>query len=118
MNEATLVGELERALRKEMPGCAVLKHNDSSTAGIPDLSVTWNGRTAWLEVKFSRPGSRAEVSVIQQQTLRRLRGYTVWYVFSPSGVKTTSLSRADGLDLIFDGIYAHADVACEIRKRL
>jgi hypothetical protein len=117
VTESSLVKELEKALRIEMPGCAVLKHNDASTAGIPDLSVTWRGHTAWLEVKFDRPGSRASVSALQRIALRKLGGYLVWYALSASGVRTTSLSSA-GLELIVDGRFAHGDVAMAIRHKI
>jgi predicted HAD superfamily Cof-like phosphohydrolase len=117
VNEATLVQQLAKALRAEMPGCAVQKHNDASTAGIPDLSITWRGRTAWLEVKFDRPGARASVSAIQRIALWRLRGYLVWYAENKDKLRTTALS-APGVELIFDGEFAHADLAYALRQRL
>jgi len=117
VNEATLVKELEKALKTEMPGCAVQKHNDASTAGIPDLSVTWRGRTAWVEVKYDRPKARATVSALQKLALRRLGGYLAWYALSASGKRTTSLSGL-GFELIVDGVFAHADVAAALRARL
>jgi len=117
LNEATIVKDLERALRAEMPGCAVQKHNDASTAGVPDLSVTWRGRTAWLEVKYDRPKARAVVSGLQRLALRRLGGYLAWYALSPSNERTTALS-GPGLELIVDGAFAHAGVAAAVRRRL
>lgn len=36
-------------------GCArvhIYKHADQFTAGIPDRSFTWRGRTSWVEFKF------------------------------------------------------------------
>jgi NTP pyrophosphatase (non-canonical NTP hydrolase) len=117
VNEATLVKELEKALKAEMRGCTVQKHNDASTAGIPDLSVTWRGRTAWVEVKYDRPRARAEVSELQKLALRRLGGYLAWYALSPSGVRTTSLS-GPGVELIVDRKFAHVDVARALRLRL
>jgi len=117
VNEATLVKELEKAFKAAMPGCAVLKHNDASTTGIPDLSVTWQGRTAWIEVKYDRPTARAKVSALQKLTLRRLGGYLAWYALSPSKVRTTSL-LGPGVETIVDGKFAHAEIAAEIRSRL
>lgn len=56
MNEGTLtktfmdlaVGTLTRPVK-------VIKHNDRSTGGIPDVTVIWNGPTSWLEFKYLEP---------------------------------------------------------------
>jgi hypothetical protein len=117
MTEATLVGALIGALKKEMPGCCVLKHNDGSTAGIPDLSVTYRGRTAWIEVKFTRPGSPGRISELQRLTLRRLDGWLLWYAINADGEQLTKLLTTDGREMVIDG-FAHADVAYAIRKGL
>jgi hypothetical protein len=55
MNEKTLVSALKKILHRELPGAVIFKHADAYTAGIPDLSVTWRGKTTWLEVKYVAP---------------------------------------------------------------
>lgn len=55
MSEAKVCGGLVRALRRDMEGAVVIRHTDELIAGIPDISVTWNGSTTWLEVKFVNP---------------------------------------------------------------
>lgn len=39
-------------------GSKVLKHSDRSTIAIPDFTVSALGLTAWVEMKFQRPGVR------------------------------------------------------------
>lgn len=53
----------------------ILRHEDHYTAGVPDVSISFNNRTLWLEIKFDRLRSRG----IQRETLRRLKGYFVSY---------------------------------------
>ena len=51
MQEKDLVRRLKKTLETRLPGAVVIKHSDAIVAGVPDLSVTWNGATTWLEVK-------------------------------------------------------------------
>ena len=53
-SESTLKRDLCDQLRSDLPGCVIFKHSDRA-AGVPDLSVTWQERTFWLEVKFANP---------------------------------------------------------------
>ena len=55
MNEAALVGRLLKKLRTSYPKAVVIKHADRITSGIPDISISWHGKTTWLEVKFANP---------------------------------------------------------------
>lgn len=82
MNEASLSRTLCQRLRRELPGAVVFKHNDLSTAGVPDISVTWGGITVWLEVKR---GERITGRGVQRETMRRLMqvGRAYYVHFSP-----------------------------------
>lgn len=51
MQEKDLVRRLKKTLETRLPGSVIIKHSDAMVAGIPDLSVTWQGVTTWLEVK-------------------------------------------------------------------
>lgn len=51
MTEAKLTAKLKTALENGLAYAVVIKHCDAITAGVPDMSVTWNGRTTWLEIK-------------------------------------------------------------------
>lgn len=52
MNEAGVVRRIIENLTKLLPGVVILKHADLVSAGVPDLSVTYGGRTWWTEVKY------------------------------------------------------------------
>ena len=117
MNEAQLKASLVQALKKRIRGI-VLRHEDKFRAGIPDLSVTVGMRTAWVEVKYDRPGARGRLTQIQERTLRRLSGLLVLYVegASSKGVQVGDdagwllANRWQGFD--------HAAVAEVVAQRL
>ncbi len=89
MNEKTLVTGLTQTLRKELFGAVVFNHADLVTAGIPDVSVTWNGWTTWLEVKYANPSF--EVTGIQNLTMRRLasQGLAWFIIYDRMTIKQT-----------------------------
>jgi hypothetical protein len=115
MDEKAFVRKLAIALEEAMPGAVVWKHCDSSTAGIPDLSVTWARRTLWLEGKVIRNG-RTKATGLQHLTARRLAsvGLFRWAVLvehaGSSALRTESaLARANEFDVLakwarFDGV--------------
>lgn len=80
MLEVKLSGDLVRILREELYGSVVFKHADSLTAGIPDISVTFQGRTTWIETKVARP--RVKDREIQRLRLKQLwlAGQNAYYV--------------------------------------
>lgn len=43
--------KLIKKLRAEFPGCVILKNDSLYLQGAPDLTVYFNGKWAWLEVK-------------------------------------------------------------------
>jgi hypothetical protein len=55
MNESKLQEQLIHALRSGLPGSIVIKHTEKITYGVPDLSISWLGKTSWLEIKFANP---------------------------------------------------------------
>lgn len=68
--EAPLSQGLVRDLR-QLPGSMVIKHADHLTCGVPDISVTWHGRTTWLEVKRVKNG-RVIQRGLQHYTMRKM----------------------------------------------
>jgi hypothetical protein len=52
MTESTITAKLVAALRAT--GAIVFKHSDRYRAGVPDLSVTNQHGTWWLEIKYQR----------------------------------------------------------------
>ena len=79
MNEKTLVSALIEILERELLGAVVFNHADRMTAGIPDVSVTWNGWTSWLEAKYANPSF--EVKGIQKLMMGRLAAQGLaWFI--------------------------------------
>lgn len=70
MTESQLTAKLVAHVRKHRPHAVVFKHNDRITAGIPDLSVTVNERTTWLEAKTEMNWPPTK---LQRRTMLRLR---------------------------------------------
>lgn len=51
MTESHVTRKLLRRLRETLPAAVIFKHNDFYTAGIPDFTITLNGKTTWFEIK-------------------------------------------------------------------
>lgn len=102
LTEKSLQSSLAQALRQAMPGSVVFRHEDVMTAGIPDISVTWRGRTLWLELKLSSGQTRG----IQALTITRLGrvGYSGILHFRSDGkVDATFYTLGSGTaTLVFD----------------
>jgi hypothetical protein len=86
MNEAQLTQKFVRELRQDHPSWVIWKHNDRLSSGIPDLSITRNGRTVWLEVK--KEGGKFQK--VQQYWLTEMVGY---YLILPKGAVYDSSMR-------------------------
>jgi hypothetical protein len=54
MNETSITKDVLRDLRSHLPAAVVLKHKDTGTKGIPDISVAARDRTSWIELKYLR----------------------------------------------------------------
>jgi hypothetical protein len=96
--------KLKKALTAALPNCVVLKHNDISTGGIPDFSVSNGVRTLWIEVKmkgnFCTP--------LQMNTLMRFREAALEIVANKDG-KEASLyydKNSKQMYLFFDELVA------------
>jgi len=53
MLESVYQARLIKKLRRLFPGCIILKNDSDYIQGIPDLTILWGGRWAFLEVKAS-----------------------------------------------------------------
>jgi hypothetical protein len=73
VNEAYLKGRLRKAITTALEGAVVFRHEDQFSSGIPDMSVTWERRTAWVEVKYAPLGRSTGATKLQAYTLDRLR---------------------------------------------
>lgn len=54
IKESDLVKKLRQEFKKLLPGVVVLKINDKSSAGIPDLSIDHDDSHLWIETKVLR----------------------------------------------------------------
>lgn len=75
MNEATVKAGFVALVRGELPTAVVYRHEDRFSAGVPDISVSWNGRTSWWEVKWAHPGF--ECGKVQHIMMLRLEKVTI-----------------------------------------
>lgn len=63
MKENEYQAKLIKKLKQLFPGCQIVKNDPNYVQGIPDLTILWRGRYAFLEVKASekskeRPNQR------------------------------------------------------------
>ena len=85
LSETTLKSALCAHLRAVLPRSVVMQHEEliKIRAGDPDISVSWNWCTSWVEAKFADPKIRTKHRI---QTLRMMElaattsaFYVVWY---------------------------------------
>lgn len=57
LNENVFQSKLIKKLGARFPGCTVMKNDANYRQGFPDLSVHYNGNTAFLECKKSAAAS-------------------------------------------------------------
>jgi hypothetical protein len=92
MTENEQTRRLIYGLKMLLPEAVIIKHTDMFTKGVPDFSVTEDGKTTWWEAKvidaqagedvILRP--KRDVDAVQWETLRRLKcGYLI--IYTPSG---------------------------------
>lgn len=52
MNEAAIVAKIRVEVKKRFPSAVFFKHQDLTTGGIPDISVSYAKQVTWIEVKL------------------------------------------------------------------
>ena len=55
MTESSVRRDLMRWLKIQLPTAVAIRYEDRYTKGIPDLSVSYNGRTSFWEIKYADP---------------------------------------------------------------
>lgn len=70
MTEGKLLAPCLKLMRAELVGFVIIKHGDGFTSGVPDVSITGNRRTSWLEFKHGPKIKWAHG--LQQLTCQRL----------------------------------------------
>jgi hypothetical protein len=93
VNEAELKSALVKRVREEFPGFVVFRHEDTLTAGHPDISITGHRRTSWWEAKVERPDRSFDCPGLQERTMVRLAraGFATYiiYEFLSDGTRRT-----------------------------
>jgi hypothetical protein len=99
MNESILKQALVRTLKKNLVA-VIFRHEDIRTSGIPDISVTANKHTIWLEVKYTKTNSVLSTG-IQDERCRQLAktGHCWHIVYSEQhGQKKTYIVHPKDID--------------------
>ena len=121
-NEAELKGKLVEKLKEQLTGAVIFPIQDRWTSGIPDIAVTWMGRTTWWECKYADPD--LDSKGIQDLTLLRLAGagYARYVIYEDRGsVRRTRIVHPKDInewmatDVVVSG-FNHEFVADYIRK--
>lgn len=73
MTEREYQADLIKRINKRLPGCLVMKNDPNYRQGIPDLTIYYLGKYAFLEVKASeksreRPNQRYYIEKYGQET--------------------------------------------------
>lgn len=86
--EAALKSDFVVKVKQHMRGAVILRHEDVRTAGIPDISITFDGRTTWWEAKHATPG--ITTYGIQELTMLRLakQGFARYLIWYESAIET------------------------------
>ena len=76
MKENRIQADLIRELKKEFPGCIVLKNDPNYIQGIPDLLILFRDRWAALEVKKTKnskhqPNQDYYISLMNQMSFAK-----------------------------------------------
>lgn len=118
LSEAKLVAALMKALGPELPGYVIIKHHDTITAGVPDLSVTGRGRTTWLEVKYANPKIyfRGAQSELMKKLYASGSAFYVVYRENPDAVEIVAPSNLEHPILTAAG-HDHRAVAAFINRQ-
>lgn len=114
MTEHTLLDALLTTLREALPDAVITKHADGLTAGTPDFSVVWKGRTSWWETKLATP--LVHGTGLQHLTMRRLAAHgDAWYVIwrKEGSVLTTNIVRPRDLSALgrFSALHERDDIS-------
>ena len=77
MTETKFTSKLVKELRMRLPGAMIFKHADGYSAGIPDISISWQDKTNWYEAKLIV--NKKIFEPLQLAILKKLFGrYIIW----------------------------------------
>lgn len=91
MSEATLKTRVIRKIKETFPHWYVIAHHERTKHGVPDLSITGEGVTIWLELKYAKPALHARsIQDVTCQKLANAGGNCYYLIFfeAPRGRET------------------------------
>jgi hypothetical protein len=119
MTEADMSRKLVEHLQRGLPGAVIFKHNDQVTAGIPDISLTWNGRTTWIEVKLVKESGVISRGIQQLRCLQLARqGSCVYVIFEQRSGDAWTTIRNPEHGLQVDDVNGVIDCAAGIKPEI
>lgn len=85
--EALKTHRFRREFAAAEPDAELTKHNDRTTSGVPDTSITLRGRTLWLEFKRRPSGDARPLAELLKAVNRRseIQMYVLWRLGLASG---------------------------------
>jgi len=93
VTEATVRRDLMRQLQIQIPAAVAIRYEDRFTKGLPDLSVSYNGRTSFWEVKYADP--HCVTSKVQHYLCTQLdtQGFHCRYLIFQRGIARPRSAR-------------------------
>jgi hypothetical protein len=93
MTEATVRRTLRLAIQEHLPDAVALRYEDRFTRGLPDLSISYRGKTSFWEIKYADPYFRT--SKVQHHLCEQLdiRGYHCRYIIFQRGIARPTTAR-------------------------
>jgi hypothetical protein len=101
VTEADLKSALVSMLRQSLPGWVIVRHEDTTRAGIPDISVTGCGWTSWWEVKHANPYLKRDLR--QEKSLWEFAnaGYARYIIYEGDFERRTIIAHPN---VLFDHV--------------
>ena len=89
MIEGEFKSKVVRELKLNAVPAVIIRHEDKSESGVPDMSVTYKGKTTWWEFKIARPKIDLSRGGIQRLVCARLskQGHCRYVVLVEQGGK-------------------------------
>lgn len=100
MSEASIRSVLVKKLRTMQPTWVIFRHEDHYTTGIPDISVTGNGKTSWWETKLVEGREHPQEKELKLQRMIELdhHSYARYIVYRTGGIFKKDVSILTPVD--------------------
>ena len=101
--------DLMRQLQIQIPAAVAIRYEDRYTKGIPDLSVSYHGRTSFWEIKYADP--RCVSSKVQRYMCAQLdtQGFHCRYLIFQRGIARPTNPRPRQIRVVKPADFDHWD---------